>query len=481
VRQSIRCLSIRCLSIRWRLTLWIAAALAVVLACFAALVYGMLRHALLEQTDRLLAAAFGQLAGDPRVAAETDGRVRYWIEEYKDHQNLLCGVYRAGGTVHARSPELTEPILPAPALTAGRAVSNELLPGIGQQRVMAERLRLGGQDFVVVILAPLEAVDRELNHVAGVLGAAGAATWLLSAALAYGLARKALAPVDQLRRATDAITADRLDRRLPVANPDDELGRLAGTINTMIARLERSFAEVRRFTADASHELRTPLTVLRTEVEVALGKPLAPPEQQQLLGNVLDELVRMSRLTDQLLALSRRDAGMEQGTVAPLPLHTLVAGVVDALRPLAEAKGVGLGFEAEAPVSVAGDEGRLRQVFINLLDNALKYTPEGGTVTVRVERRGPAVAVVVADTGIGIAPEHLPHVFDRFYRVDRARSRAEGGTGLGLSIAQSIVRAHRGTIEIASTLGRGTVCTVTLPHGDGSPGNGVDADGTPAR
>jgi signal transduction histidine kinase len=177
----------------------------------------------------------------------------------------------------------------------------------------------------------------------------------------------------------------------------------------------------------------------------------------------------MSRLTDQLLALSRRDAGMEQWDMAPLALDALVAGVVDTLCPLADAKTVRLAIHSGTPAPITGDEGRLRQVFINVLDNALKYTPEGGTITVRVERRGAAAAVVVADTGIGIPPEHLPHVFDRFYRVDHARTRAEGGTGLGLSIAQSIVTAHGGTIEISSAVGRGTVCTVTLPVSGHAP------------
>jgi signal transduction histidine kinase len=233
----------------------------------------------------------------------------------------------------------------------------------------------------------------------------------------------------------------------------------------MIARLERSFAEVRRFTADASHELRTPLTALRTEVEVALGKSLSPAEHQQLLGNLLEELVRMSRLTDQLLTLSRRDAGVEQFEPVPLDLAELAANVVEAMRPLAESRGVQLRLEAAGPVPVEGDAGRLRQVVINVLDNALKYTPGGGRVTVRVERRDRGGFVTVEDTGSGIAAEHLPQVFERFYRVDRARSRAEGGAGLGLSIARSIVTAHGGTIDLTSTPGLGTVCTVTLPGG----------------
>ena len=330
---------------------------------------------------------------------------------------------------------------------------------------MAERMRFGGRDFLVMLLAPLEAVDHELDQLRNIVLIAGPAALLLSAALAYGLARKALAPVDAIRRSADAITADHLNQRLTVANPDDELGRLALTINAMIGRLENSFTEIRRFTADASHELRTPLTVLRTEVEVALGKSLTVADHHQRLGSILEELVRMSRLTDQLLTLSRRDAGVDHFDVASVDLHLLVAGVVEAMRPIADAKGVSLRIEGSSPLPAAGDEGRLRQVVINLLDNSLKYTPAGGSVTVRTERRGGSSVVVVADTGVGIPPEHLPRVFDRFYRVDKARSRSEGGTGLGLSIAQSIVAAHGGTIELTSTLGEGTLCTVTLAQG----------------
>jgi heavy metal sensor kinase len=456
------------LSIRWRLTLWNTLALAVVLSCFAGLVYGLLRNALFEQTDRLLRAALAQLRDDPQAETATAERFRYWIKEYWEHQTIFAVIYRADGTRVASTPELAEESLPG-----ATARDNEQLPGIGRQRVLSERMRLGGQDYLVMVFGPLAAVDDELARIRGVLVSAGAVALALSGVLAYWLAGKALAPVEQLRLAAEAITADRLDRRLVAPNPEDELGRLARTINAMMARLERSFEEVRRFTADASHELRTPLTALRAEVEVALGKPPAQLDSQQVLGDVLEELVRMSRLTDQLLALSRRDAGVEQLSAVPLDLPALVSGVVEALRPLAEIKGVQLWLEQDELVRISGDESLLRQVFINLLDNAIKYTPAGGTVRVRVGRRDSAAVVTVADTGIGIPAEHLPHVFDRFYRVDRARTRAEGGTGLGLSIARSIVLAHRGSIDMSGTAGHGTICTVTLPdplRGHPSPG-----------
>jgi heavy metal sensor kinase len=452
------------LSIRSRLTLWNILALAAALIIFAALVYVLFRHALYEQTDRLLRIGIAQLKGDPGVETATDDRINYWIEEYRDHLHLFCVVYRANGSLHGHTAELALASIPTlPPNLGDRYEYDADLPGIGRQRVMAERQRLGGQEYVVLLLAPLESVDAHLASMRTVLLTSGLVVLLLLGVLAYWLARKALAPVTRLRRSLDAISADHLDQRLAMPNPDDELGLLAQTINAMITRLDRSFAEVRRFTADASHELRTPLTALRSEVEVALRKQLSTPEHLQLLGSLLEELGRMTRLTDQLLVLSRRDAGVEHFESAPLDLGGLVAEVIDTMQPIADSKEVQLKVDAQEDVQALGDKGRLRQVFINLLDNALKYTPEGGTVTVRVEKRNLAGTVTVEDTGIGIPKEHVPYVFDRFYRVDKARTRAEGGTGLGLSIAQSIVKAHGGTIEISSCPDQGTVCTVWFP------------------
>jgi heavy metal sensor kinase len=338
-----------------------------------------------------------------------------------------------------------------------------VLPAIGHQRALLGRIRLGGESFAVLHLAPLEEVDRELKTLLTALLTAGPLALVLSGGLAYLLAHKALAPVEQLHRMTAQITADRLDRRLPVAKPGDELGHLAQTINAMIARLERSFAEVRRFTADASHELRTPLTAIRTEAEVALAKPLTAAEHLNLLGSILEECGRLTRLTEQLLTLAREDAGASPPAHEPLDLAALVKGVAETMRPLAEARGLRLDVRGGDGLGIHGDNARLRQVFCNLLDNAIKYTPEGGSVEVHLSRREHEAVVTVRDTGVGIAPEHLPHVFDRFYRVDKARTRAEGGTGLGLSIARSIVTAHGGRIELASTPGQGTTCTVRLP------------------
>jgi heavy metal sensor kinase len=279
----------------------------------------------------------------------------------------------------------------------------------------------------------------------------------------YFLAHRALQPVDEMTQTARQITADRLNKRIDVQNTGDELDRLGQTFNEMFSRLERSFIEIRRFTADASHELRTPLTAIRTEVEVALARSECTPEQQQLLGSVLEECDRLARLTDQLLMLSRQDAGLAPQVREPVPLSALVKDVVETMRLLAETKGLRLLIVESAPVSVRGDDAQLRQVFFNVIDNAIKYTPAGGRIEVRIETLPGKARVIVKDSGIGIAAEHLPRVFDRFFRVDKARSREQGGTGLGLSIASSIIAAHGGQIELLSTFNEGTTCIITLP------------------
>jgi heavy metal sensor kinase len=455
------------LSIRWRLTLWNTLALAVVLLGFAALVYGLLARALYGQLDRKLVAGLEELERDERTRTDREERLRHWIYELKEHEDLFVVVYSPGGEVLQRTEELASASIPAaPPVAPGERRSRSLdVPIVGRQRVLEGKVRLGDEECAVVLMAPLEEVDAELGRLLTALLVAVPAALVGCGGVGYLLARKAVAPVDQLRRLTREITADRLDRRLPVSTPGDEIGRLAQTINEMIGRLERSFAETRRFTADASHELRTPLAAIRTEAEVGLSRALGEADCQHLLGSILEECDRLTRLIEQLLALAREDAGVARAAHEPVDLTALVQNVAETMRPLAESKGVALTTETDGRAEVRGDGARLRQVFYNVLDNAIKYTPPGGAVTVRSERAGRDAVVTIRDTGPGIPPEHLPRVFDRFYRVDKARSREEGGTGLGLSIAQSIVTAYGGRIELASTPGQGTTCTVTLHEG----------------
>jgi heavy metal sensor kinase len=454
------------LSIRRRLTLWNAVAFAVVLVGFAGLVYLQVARATRQQADRAADAAVRLMQTDPRLAAEPDDRARYWVHEFEEHMGVLAGVYGPDGSPVEVHPDLAAHFPgPPPALPA-RGVHTD--PAGDRWFVTSKPVRAGDRELSVLLWVPLRDGDAELVLLGRVLAAAVPLALLVSAGVAYLLARKALAPVDALRRSADAITANRLSDRLPVPNPDDELGRLATTVNAMIGRLERSFGEMRRFTADASHELRTPLTAIRLEAEAVSDRAGTVAECKVLAGSILEECGRLARLTDQLLALAREDAGIADREPERVDLGGLVGGVADALRAVAEAKQVTMATDLAPGAVVKGDPIRLRQLAMNLIDNAIKYTPEGGSVRVAVGPSDRSAVVVVADTGVGIPADHLPRVFDRFYRVDKARSRELGGTGLGLSIARSIVTAHGGSIELASRPGSGSTATVVLPL-DGYP------------
>ncbi|HEX9218525.1 MAG TPA: ATP-binding protein [Gemmatimonadales bacterium] len=283
------------------------------------------------------------------------------------------------------------------------------------------------------------------------------------------IAERALEPVDRMITEVREITDGRsLHRRLPVPLAQDELARLAATLNQMMTRLERSFAALRRFTADASHELKTPLTVVRAGVERAITRPDTAPETLAALEETLQEVNRMTELLDSLLTLARADEGRAELHREPVDLRQILEEAGETGELLAEHAGVGIDIRLPAePVVVSVDRSRVRQLALNLIENAVKYTPRGGQVSVELGSSNGRAVFTVADTGIGIAPGDLPHVFDRFWRADSARTRTSerAGTGLGLAICKWIAEAHGGTIEVQSRPGRGTTFTVGLPRG----------------
>jgi heavy metal sensor kinase len=379
------------------------------------------------------------------------------------------------GRLFFRSDRLKPERFPVPPIASSlKQFDYEIMP-LGSRSVAVDtlgHLRLmsvlvPGPDGPVVVQAAtsLASIDHELAELLTILLLSGPLAVACALGGGYLLARKALAPVDRMVATAEQITSAQLDRRIEVPHADDELGRLARTLNGMIARLERSFEEIRRFTADAAHEFRTPIAVLRNEAEVALRKPRESEHYRRVLEDQLEELERMSRLAEQLLFLCRGDAGLVPRAGEPVGLNGIVEDTVDHMRVVARAKGVTLRAHGLVPCQVKGDEDQLRRLLFNLLDNAVKFTPAGGTVTVEISCIDTTVRVAVSDTGIGIAAEHLPHVFKRFYRVDPARGREVDGTGLGLAIGRSIAEAHGGTIEIESTVGRGTRVTLVLPAG----------------
>jgi len=279
----------------------------------------------------------------------------------------------------------------------------------------------------------------------------------------YVLARRALAPIDHLAAEARRITAERLDQRLSVPNEKDEIGRLAAVINDTFARLDASFGQLRRFTADASHELRTPLAVIRSIGEMGLRDTRAPAEYKEAIGSMLEEVDRLTRLVDTLLRLSRGDAGTIRLSLDILDLGDLARDVAASLGILAEERQQQLEVAAEANVRVSADRVVLRDAITNVVHNAITYGPAGSTIAMRVEADDVEAALSVADEGPGIPAEHRERIFDRFYRIDEGRSRASGGAGLGLAIARWAVEANGGRISLASS-GTGSVFRITLPR-----------------
>ena len=291
----------------------------------------------------------------------------------------------------------------------------------------------------------------------------------LSVLIGHFLVGRTLDPVHTIVDEVEAITDGRtLHRRLAEPRAHDEMARLTRTLNAMLSRLEGSFASLRRFTADASHELKTPLTVLRSGIERAITHPKAPPEVMEVLEETLVEVNRMAELVDALLTLARADEGRAPLHLEQVPLQEVLGEVSETASILGEQGGVAVSVHVpDQPITMAMDRSRIRQMLMNLLTNAIKYTPQGGEVAIDCSRADAHVTLSVRDTGVGIAPGDLPHIFDRFWRADQARSRTgdRPGVGLGLAISKWIAEAHGGTITVQSRPGRGTTFTVTLPVG----------------
>lgn len=278
------------------------------------------------------------------------------------------------------------------------------------------------------------------------------------------LADRALRPIDRITRTASGISASQLTQRMDYRGPADEVGRLAKTFDRMLDDLQSAFERERRFIADASHELRTPLTVMKGKIEVALSKPRSQVAHEETLRSLAQEVNRLHRLTQALLFLARMDQHQLRWIPAQLELSQLLSAVGEQFRPLAASQQITLNEQLPLECYVQGDADLLIRVFFNLLDNAVNHTPAGGHITLWVKVESAQVYVGIHNTGVGVSPAYLPHLFERFYRVESARSRQTGGTGLGLAIAQEIVRLHGGKIEVESNSQQGTTFTVCL-HG----------------
>ncbi|HEV8264219.1 MAG TPA: ATP-binding protein [Gemmatimonadales bacterium] len=472
-------------TIRGRLTAWYSAALVGTLAAFAVVLYLSRRSASYEDLDRriqseaalsagILAESYGArgvlLVRDtliPEVAAVLEAIPDFLIVTHADgHVLFASSDARATFGAFEQLTSLVKSAGGGPASGAYR-----ITPDGPVIRYVVRPITGAGRQFGAVLAgASTQTAELGLQQLLGTLLVMVVVGVFPAVFIGSWIARRALEPVDQIITEVREITDGRsLHRRLAVPMVRDELGRLAETLNQMMTRLERSFAALRRFTADASHELKTPLTVVRAGVERAITRPDLPQETLAALEETLQEVNRMTELLDALLTLARADEGRAELHREPVDLRAILAEAGETGELLAEHAGVTIEVRTPPdPVVLDVDRSRVRQLILNLLENAVKYTPRGGQVLVQLGSANGRVLLSVADTGIGIAPGDLPHVFDRFWRADSARTRTgeRPGTGLGLAICKWIAEAHGGTIDVQSRPGRGTTFTVSFPRGD---------------
>jgi heavy metal sensor kinase len=432
------------------------------------LVYGSFSRNLMSEIDRALDEELAEIEIEVRHAATAQQLDAQLQKYFGTHPFYDIQVVRPDGQFVFRSARVGDAPLRVPNRMMPlkeRIAENDVRPDGRRVRVASRMVEGFDGPLFIQAADSLEPMYADLSRLLAVLLTIAPLVMLAAVWGGYLLSRRALAPVDELTRKALRITASKLDERVRVA-ADDELGRLATAFNGMIDRLQQSFSSMQRFTADAAHELRTPLAVLRNEAEVALRSERSAAEYRDVLNSQLVEIDRMSRLADQLLFLSREDAGQPSQTMSPVRLDRLISDVTEQLRPAAAARELTLDVVEGLPVCEAhGDPDRLRRLFVNLLDNSIKYTPAGGSILLRGARKDGSVEICIADTGIGISEEHLPRVFDRFYRADPARSGTEG-CGLGLSICSAIVEGQRGQLLLESTPDRGTTVRVSLPVQD---------------
>ena len=454
-------------SLSFRLVTWYAGLLTVVFVLLGALTLLILRHYLEANLLDIQARRARQIADTLLAAVPRTGEsmlAREVEELYAPEANdRLIRISRGDGRVvyaseRPKDSSFDPARVPLPSLSRlGEFSRKELLPGGALLVAALPYTPVGGSARYVVEVgvsnAPTEATLRQVLFMMAI----GLPVALCVAVVGgFVLVRRALRPVEQLGRKAEDITQHNLSERLPVVQTGDELERLSISLNHMISRLEGSIESSKQFVADASHELRTPLTVLRGELEALAQDAQLRSQTRESLGSMLEEVDRLTEVVEGLLALSRLDAGESRAQWVRFDLGELAASTADQMSLLAEDKNITLACESAADVIVEGDQARMKQVIVNLLDNAIKYTPNGGKVRLKIAREDTDALLEIADDGIGIPQQALPHVFKRFYRVDGSRSREQGGAGLGLSIVESICSAHGAQVEVTSTLGKGS-------------------------
>jgi heavy metal sensor kinase len=459
----------RRVSIGVRLTLWYVAIFALGEIVFGAGMWLILRHNIYDLVDDSLENQTDDLKRFLE-AQKQDASVAKLQEEVSEiygieHSGDFLEIYLETGDVIYRSSFLQghPSILMPPDQISEPLFGNRRVKG-RHFRFVFEKLSANGHVYTVEMGIPADDAFHTLELFRSYLLMFAPLLLLIAAIVGYWMSRRALSPVDALVRTARAVSGTNLKSRLQKLDTGDELQRLSDTLNEMLDRIESAFLRVTQFTADASHELRTPVSLIRTEAELALRRSRTEAEYKESLRQILQEAERTTVLIEELLELARTDAGRESLTLQVVDLPEVLREVVTGWRQVAAARNLQFSTDiCEFGASVMGDPSLLRRLADILLDNAFKYTPSPGSVRMALEVREEAAVITVQDSGMGIAPEEQQKIFERFYRVDKARSRAQGGVGLGLAIAEWIVSKHHGAISVESRLGTGATFRIKLP------------------
>ncbi len=452
-------------NVRTRLTAWYVLVLTAILLAYAGISIVLIFLDMRGNLDRQLENDFEIL--EDHIEIDANGQVRVGTQDESAFHERWIELWSMDGRILFESKPFTGKSLP-PVLSPNEIKSGLSFKTVSPEnqtrfRILEGKINVEGTWLAVRLVRNEDRLWREVREYIWLMLLSLPVAIFVAGIGGYLLAKRSLKPVDQMAARARQISGDNLQARLPVTNPHDELGHLATLFNDLLERIQKAFVRLKQFTSDAAHELRTPLTTIRSIGEVSLQEKRNPDYYRNVIGSILEENKRLTHLVDSLLFLSRVDSEKFKLDMQPVQLYPLVERSVEFIQALAEEKKQKIHLQGDAGISASIDYNLLREALLNLIDNAIKYSAEGSEITVEVKADNNRAIIAVRDQGPGIPESELDKIFERFYRIDKGRSREMGGSGLGLAIARWAVQVQAGTIQVESRLGQGSIFTITLP------------------